>query len=260
MSTFETIELSIDAPRARIRLNRPHRLNALTPVTLRELAEAAATLDALDAVRVVRVDGHGGAFCAGIDLTAVAPLVMPPDPEALRELARLGAAMVDAVGHMRAVTVASVERCAVGAGLLLMGACDLRVVCDDATLSIPEARLGLPLTWGGVPRLLRELGPALVRELIMTGRPLDPVEAQAMGFVNRVVAAEALHAETEALMAELLDAPALPLRATKAQVNEALHALLPVESDDAELGVAAISDPTFPEAAMRYLQKLRSDI
>jgi enoyl-CoA hydratase/carnithine racemase len=88
MSAFETIELSIDAPRARIRLNRPDRLNALTTVALRELAEAAATLDGLDAVRVVRLDGHGGAFCAGIDLTAVAPLVMPPDPGGLRELAR----------------------------------------------------------------------------------------------------------------------------------------------------------------------------
>jgi enoyl-CoA hydratase/carnithine racemase len=160
---------------------------------------------------------------------------------------------------MRAVTVASVERCAVGAGLLLMGACDLRVVCDDARLLIPEAQLGLPLTWGGVPRLLRELGPALVRELIMTGRPLAPVEAQAMGFVNRVVAPEALDAETEALIGRLLETPTLPLRTTKAQVNQALRALLPVESDDAELGVAAISDPGFSETAMRYLQKMRSD-
>ena len=75
----------------------------------------------------------------------------------------------------------------VGGGLVLAAVCDLRVAGRSARFSIPEVELGIPLAWGGIPRLVREIGPALTKELVMTCREFGPDEAKAAGFLNRVV-------------------------------------------------------------------------
>ena len=99
-----------------------------------------------------------------------------------REIGQLGLRMADAIESMRAVTIAQVHGYAVGGGVVLVAACDLRVAADDAVFSIPEIELGIPLAWGGIPRLVREIGPALTKELVMTCRRFTPAEAKAAGL------------------------------------------------------------------------------
>ena len=113
-----------------------------------------------------------------------------PDPDLpMREVGDLGRIMAEAVTDMRALTVVGVHGRCVGGGVVLAAACDLRVAADDAVFSIPEVELGIPLAWAGIPRLVREIGPALTKELVLTCRPFSPAEAAAFGFVNRVVPA-----------------------------------------------------------------------
>jgi enoyl-CoA hydratase/carnithine racemase len=171
----------------------------------------------------------------------------------------VGRAMADAVGGLRAVTIAAIQGHCVGGGVVLAAACDLRVAAADARFRIPEVDLGIPLFWSGVPRLVRELGPALTKELVLTGRAFDAEEARAIRFVNRVVPTDELAATVEALAVSLAAKATLVLRTTKAQVDEAVPPV-PPGSDLATLvaeleGYAAsLADPECREAAARYVE------
>ena len=130
---------------------------------------------------------------------------------------------MDALERMRALTVAQVQGYAVGGGFLLMAACDLRVVAEDAVFFIPEVELGLPLAWGGVPRMVREIGPALTKELIITCRRFGPREVAPM--VNRIVPPERLEEETLDLARRLTSMPTVPAAITKDHVNAVSRAI-----------------------------------
>ena len=167
-------------------------------------------------VKVVGVTGAGRSFCAGFDLDDF----VHPDPELpMREVGDLGRIMAEAVTGMRALTVVGVHGRCVGGGVVLAAACDLRVAADDAVFSIPEVELGIPLAWAGIPRLVREIGPALTKELVLTCRPFSPAEAAAFGFVNRVVPAGELDDAVDALLHQLASRSTLTLTATKGHVN-----------------------------------------
>ncbi len=231
---FETLIVKTEGPIGRLILNLPERLNALGPTIMHELTDAAHWFDRQSEVRVVIVSGAGRAFSAGADLltalrlraspegslqkdTAASP--EPPSWQKRREGGQVGLRMADALEQMHAVTIARIQGYAVGGGVVLAAVCDLRVAAEDAVFFIPEVELGLPLAWGGIPRLVREIGPALTKELVMTGRRFSPAEAKAAGFVNRVVPAADLDAEVEALAQEIAAKPVVPVIITKEHVN-----------------------------------------
>src|SRR5207244_10878209 len=95
--------------------------------------------------------------------------------------------LLDLLERVPQVTVASIQGHCVGGAALLAVACDLRIGAHDLQVRIPELAIGIPLTWGGVPRLVRELGLPLARDLVMTGRVRDGPSALAAGFVQRLV-------------------------------------------------------------------------
>jgi enoyl-CoA hydratase/carnithine racemase len=143
-----------------------------------------------------------------------------------------------------------------GAGLLAV-ACDLRVAASDLAYSIPELHLGIPLTWGGLPRLVREIGLPRTRELVLTGRVIGAAEALSFGLVHRV--GERREEPTQALVDELLAMPEAPLAMTK----DALRALGEVLVGsgtawaDADLLSTSGPQPEAREAAAAYLDRLR---
>ncbi len=100
--------------------------------------------------------------------------------------------------------------------MVLAGDCVLRVAAEGTRFSIPEIDLGIPLAWGGIPRLVREIGPALTKELVMTCRPFDAEEALGAGFLNRVVSAGELDPAVEEMAAMLASKAKLALLATNA--------------------------------------------
>jgi enoyl-CoA hydratase/carnithine racemase len=227
---FRTLRVEVDGPRGRLTLDQPDRLNPLGAVALRELAEAAAWFDAIG-VPVVVVAGAGRAFCAGFDLRE---LRVAPDPGA-GDLAdhpgastpALGAAMAEAISSMSALTIAAIQGPCVGGGLVLALCCDLRIAADDAWFSLPEAELGIPLAWSGVPRLVRELGPARATDLILTCRRMPASEALAGGVVTEVVPRADLDAVVAARVATIVERPPAVITTTKRQVREAAEALVP---------------------------------
>lgn len=247
---METLRVDTQGPIGRITLARPEKLNALSPATLSELAQAARELDANPDLKVVVIAGDGRAFCAGFDLDSFAT-----GTTNIRETADLGRLMAEAITGMRALTIASVQGRCVGGGLVLAAACDLRLAATDAVFSIPEVDLGIPLAWGGIPRLVRELGPAITKELVLTCRPFTAEEARQLRFLNRTEAPEALDAATDALAAELAAKPGFALRTTKQQVNAVLEEIAGTarNASDADILASAVADPESQETARRYL-------
>ena len=188
MANFETLAVSVDDTIGLIQLNRPAQLNPLSTACLRELVEAADWFDAGDEVRVVIVHGAGRAFSAGADLASFGD----PAGTLPRDAADAGREMAEAIEAMQAVTIAAVHGHCVGGGVVLTAACDLRMAATGTRFSIPEVDLGIPLAWGGVPRLVREVGPAVAKELILSCRPFSAEEALQLRFINRVVADDEL--------------------------------------------------------------------
>ena len=257
---LETLTVETRDELGYLTLNRPDRLNAIGATMLVELVDAARWFDQRPEVRVVIVRGEGRAFSAGADLRD-APAFDGLDDEAEWQVRRAagqrGLRMANAIEQMRAVTIAQVQGYAVGGGLVLMATCDLRVAAEDAVFFIPEVELGIPLAWGGIPRLVREIGPALTKELVMTCRRFTPAEARDAGFLNRVVPADRLAAETLELAEQILAMPAGPVAATKDHVNAVAQAIGPglTAFSDGDVLLGALRDPASREARERYLAK-----
>jgi enoyl-CoA hydratase/carnithine racemase len=252
---FETLRTQVDGAIGRLTLDRPDKLNPLSTRTLGELAAAARWFDERPGVKVVIVAGAGRAFSAGADLASFAG----PQEVSTREAADRGREMAEALEHMRALTIAAIQGWCVGGGVVLAAACDLRVAADDARFSIPEVDLGIPLAWGGIPRLVREIGPALTKELVLTCRPFDAAEARAAGFINRVVPAADLAGAVESLARELAAKAAHTLVSTKRHVNAVTEQMVgtPRSWSDADGLVTALADRECAEARRTYLEARR---
>ncbi|MFZ9540832.1 MAG: enoyl-CoA hydratase/isomerase family protein [Ilumatobacteraceae bacterium] len=140
-----------------------------------------------------------------------------------------------------------------------MAACDLRVASESALFSIPEVDLGIPLAWGGIPRLVRELGPAVTKELVLTCRPFTASEAKSLRWINTVVAEDELERHVDELATSLATKPAYALRATKAHVNAVTEELAGTgrSVQDADSLVYAMRDPESRAASMKYLEARR---
>src|ERR1043165_898364 len=153
---------------ATVTLERPDRRNALSADLMRELTACALQLSARKDLAAAAVTGAEGAFPAGADLkdssrwAGGAPLLEQ------REIAGLGQRMARAWEELPQITIAAIEGYAVGGGLALAVALDWRVMAHDAFVTLPEISLGIPLTWGTLPRLVNLVGPARAKRA--TGR------------------------------------------------------------------------------------------
>lgn len=258
---FQTIKVEVDGVLGRLTLNRPERLNAIGATMLQELAEAAQWFDKHRELRAVIMSGAGRAFSAGADLkdspAAAASARTGQSWLYRREVGQYGLRAADAIEQMHAVTIAQVHGYAVGGGLVLMAVCDLRVAAEDAVFFIPEVDLGIPLAWAGIPRLVREIGPAMTKELVMTCRRFTPQEAKAIGFVNRVVPAAQLQSEVEHLAQELIAKPSVPVAITKEHVNSVARTMGAGMTGfaDGDVLLGAIDDEESRAAARVYMEK-----
>jgi len=249
---FETLHVTADGALGTLRLNRPEKLNPLSSQTLHEIELAARWLDEHHDLKVVVVSGAGRAFSAGADLSGFSNSAPMEDRQ-------VGWRMARALDEMRAVTVARIQGWCVGGGLVVAAGCDLRIAADTARFSIPEVDLGIPLAWGGIPRLVREIGPALTKELVMTCRPFDAHEAKAAGFVNRVVPEASLDDEVDALVTQLLAKPKLALLETKAHVNAVTESMVGTGRSwaDADGLYAGLRDAEGRASAAAYVERVR---
>jgi enoyl-CoA hydratase/carnithine racemase len=206
--TSAEVRLDRDGPVATVTLCRPDVLNAQTPQMWAALREIARELPG--DVRVVVVRGAGRAFSAGLDRSVAGTLAAELARLSPAEAADRIAGFQAAFGWLRRtdlVTIAAVRGHAVGAGFQLALACDLRVLAEDAQLSMAEVTLGLVPDLGGTKRLVELVGYARALELCATGRRLDAAQAYRTGLANLVVPTAELDAAVADLTAAVLAGP-----------------------------------------------------
>ena len=198
----------------RLVLDRPEKLNALSDDVRRALWAELTRLADEPSVRVVTIEGAGRAFSAGADLADA----RPPASGWTERRHAYGAwqRLLDLLESIPQVTVARLHGHVVGGAVLLAAACDLRVAADDVVFRIPELAIGIPLTWAGNPRLAREIGLPLARDLVMTGRAMEATEAKACGLVQRLAPVAELDGAFEECVDQLVAMPSGPLAMTRA--------------------------------------------
>jgi enoyl-CoA hydratase/carnithine racemase len=228
---------------ATVILDRPERRNAFSAELMREMIACARELDARPEVDVVLVTGTAGCFSAGADLkdpsrwAGGAPLL------AQRDIASLGQRMARAWEELPQITIAAIEGYAVGGGIAFAAALDWRVMARDAFVSLPEISLGIPLTWGTLPRLVNLVGPAKAKRLAILCERVGADAALAMGLVDEIC--EPSHAlEAARRLAEaVLEKPRHSVRMTKETVNAyaamGAHAVSYMAHDQLELAAAS---------------------
>jgi enoyl-CoA hydratase/carnithine racemase len=244
---------------ARIVLNRPAKLNALDEETRVGLESACRELADDPNVSVVVLSGAGSSFSAGADLSGGSrQLRSAPSREsswaARRHAAGAWQRTLAAIEALPQVTVAALHGHCIGGGALLAASCDIRVADATLRVRIPELAIGIPLTWAGIPRLAREIGLPLTRDLVMTGRTINGEEAHRCGYVQRLAAGGALEAAVEQLIHELMAMPAGPLAITKAMTRALGHEReMALAWADADLLHWSQREPESEDAATGYV-------
>jgi enoyl-CoA hydratase/carnithine racemase len=183
-------------------LNRPEKRNAMNQELLRALGEALRAAAADPAVHCVVLRGEGPVFSAGVDLGELAEST--GQAGMLRPFRGVFLDCANLCEEMAKPVVCQIHRTCVGGALEIALGCDLRIASSDAQLGLPEVRFGIIPDVGGSTRLPAVVGLGRAKELIMTARTIDAVEAERIGLVNRVVAPDELADATQALVDELL--------------------------------------------------------
>ena len=249
---FKTLVVEVEGRVGRVTLNRPEKLNALSRQLMSEIVELGAWLKLREDIRVVILSGAGRSFCAGFDLNDFSSASAGESP---RQAADLGRLATNALTDVPQLTIAAVQGHCVGGGVVFVAACDLRVATTETTFTIPEVDLGIPLAWGGIPRLVREIGPALTKELVLTCRPFGADEAKSIGFINQVVAPSDLETAVTELAENLASKTLYSLHSTKQQVNAVMEEIAGTgrSAGDADMLVYAMRDPESREVTAQYL-------
>jgi enoyl-CoA hydratase len=204
---------------ARVTLNRPAQLNAISPELLEDLDAVCAAVEGDHAVKVVTLTGAGRAFCAGADLRAVRALA--PDPERWAGFMGLWHRVFNRLEALPQPVVAGVTGLALAGGLELVLVCDLALADEGARLGDQHANFGLVAGGGGSQRLPRVVGPRRAKELMLLGGWLSAADARAWGLVNRVAPAGQLPALLDEVAGQLARASGSANRTVKALVNRA---------------------------------------
>lgn len=245
------VEVTYTGHRADLVLSRPDVLNAMNWEVFEGLAAAADEIAAHDDVRVVVVSGAGRSFCSGIDTSSFGTLSGDPDQmiaEAQSGFRRLASLAMP--------TIARVQGHALGAGLQLALACDLRVVAEDASLGILERRFSLVPDLGGTQRLPLLVGPALAKKMIWLGERIDGAEAHRRRLAEVVVPADDLERATDELADAIASGPPLAARRVKELID--LAGRIPLDDGmdgEARAQKEMFASSDFAEAISAFMEK-----
>jgi enoyl-CoA hydratase/carnithine racemase len=218
---FRTLKVARRGRVATVFLNRPEVRNAMSAQLMTEMIACAGELAARKDVDVVIVTGAGPAFSAGADLKDARRWVSGDEMPLAerREIASLGYRMARAWEELPQITLCAIEGYAVGGGLALAVALDWRVLARDAFISLPEIALGIPLTWGTIPRLVNLLGPARAKRLTILCERVPARQALEMGLADYLTAPGKALATAGAVAAQVLALPQTSVRMSKETIN-----------------------------------------
>jgi crotonobetainyl-CoA hydratase len=202
-------------------INRPEARNSIDPDTAVALDRALEALESDEAVKAVVLTGAGDkAFCAGVDLKALAQL----GPEAIKGvITERGGWAGIARRQFPKPIIAAVNGAALGGGFEIVLACDLVIAAEHATFGSPEVTLGLIADGGGLIRLPHWLPLPIAKEMVLLGKAIDAGRAFSLGLVNRVVPASRLVDDAVTMGNELAAHAPLAVRLSKEFLHKALN-------------------------------------
>jgi enoyl-CoA hydratase len=255
---FEHIIYEKDQSIATITLNRPDALNAFSKEVVEEVLQALEDVKANENVRVAVLTGAGEkAFSAGADIKAMKGM----NALKARELSLMGQKLCYEIENLEKPVIAAINGYALGGGLEVAMACDLRIAVENARVGQTEINVGLIPGWGGTQRLTRLIGKTKAKELVFSGKIIDATTAEQLGILNLVVSADKFRETVRQFALELAQKAPVALKVAKALINKGtdmgLDAALALEregfgvvasTEDLQEGVSAFAEkrkPTF---------------
>jgi enoyl-CoA hydratase/carnithine racemase len=246
-----TVDVSFHEYRAVVKLRRPDVLNAMNWDVFDGLTRVAGEISAAPDVRCVIVTGEGRSFSSGIDTSTFGEVQGAP-----REMIARAQAGFRAVAALPVPVIAAVKGHALGAGLQLALACDLRVVARDASLGILEPKYGLVPDLGGTQRLPALVGPARAKKMIWLTERVDGTEAERIGLADVVVDSSEVDDAASELAARLQAAPPLVMREVKRLVDVSQRASLEDGMDEeAASQLTMLGSHDFSEAITAFMER-----
>jgi len=260
---YEHIRLSREDGIVTLAFNRPETRNSMTPAMGDEVVRAVEEIRADPTARVVVLTGSGKAFSSGGDLGMLARdagVSSGSDAPSMAGSPRDFYTRYLAIQRLPMPTIAAINGHAIGAGLCIALACDLRIAVADAKMGMTFAKLGIHPGMGGTYFLPRLVGTARACELFFTGRIFDAVEGERLGIVSRVVPREQFVASVQALAREIAAAAPIVTRMAKKAIYRGTHHTLDEMLDyeslnqgitfttaDAREGVSAVMEKREPK-------------
>lgn len=246
------ISLRFEPPLARIVLNRPDRRNAITRAMWRALPAIRSSIEARKDLTVALVEGEGGHFSAGADIAELGEVYR--DAQAARDY---GDAVQDGLKALMGLdrpTIAVIRGVAVGGGLGLALACDLRFCAADAHLAVTPAKLGLVYGHAETRRLVELIGPSRAKDLLFTGRRIETDEALAIGLIDRRIET-ALQETVLGYARGLADLSQMSIRGAKRAVDAIAAGMSKETPAFRALTEAAALGPDFTEGRAAFAEK-----
>ena len=249
-----TIHLIIEEGVARVTLDSPDKLNAISIGMWGELRSIFNNLAGEQRLRCVVVRGAGGNFAAGADIEEFTVERHDETSGRRYHLDIIGPTLA-AIAHCPAPVIAAIEGVCVGGGLEIALSCDIRIARDDARFGVPVGRIGFPLALPEMVPLLQLVGPAVAAELLLANRLLDAPEAAAKGLVQRVLDAAQFEPTLADLLRGVLAGSPLAARLNKAQIRLLLDQRMRYTQHDLDASFAFFSSADYKEGIAAFLAK-----
>jgi E-phenylitaconyl-CoA hydratase len=232
-------------------INRPEVMNAVSPEIMAEWTENLIEFREDKNMWVGIVTGVGKAFCTGLDLSGEPPSDMNPntDPSKLPKTLCRGLEMWKPL-------VAAINGYALGGGLEIAMACDIRIASEKAKMGLPEVTLGLIPGWGGTQRLPRLISLSAAMEMIIMGKRIDAQEALKLGLVHEVVAPEELMNAAMARAEKICEGSPIAIQGVKQAILRGLN--MPLEEAlllEPKIGSIVTASKDYQEGMSAFLEK-----
>ena len=233
------------------------KVNSLNSALMRELTQLARQLHEDSELNAIILTGRENIFSGGMDLkdpelSKAARMTLAQQ----RKVIQVGPKMCAAWEALEPVTIVAIEGWCIGGGMALATACDWRVAAEDASLYVPELKLGMNMSWQSVPRFVNLIGPAKTKQLLILAEPLDAISAEKWGLVDYLTPPGNALEKAKELAQKLSGIPPIPLRMAKQAINTSANALNNATSFmDADQFMLSQKTEDALEGAMAFFEK-----
>lgn len=238
---------------ATITINRPKVFNAFNEETVSEVLDQLEDARKDENVRVIIITGAGDrSFSAGADINVMKGM----NPLGARKLSMMGYKICTKIEKLEKPVIAAINGYALGGGLELAMACDLRIASEKVRMGQTEINIGFIPGWGGTQRLPRFVGKTMAKEMIYTGKMIDAKTAEQLGLLNKVVPPDQLMTAARELAAEIASKAPVAIRVSKSLIDSSLETNLEVGLAHEREGFAVVaSTEDLQEGVSAFFEK-----